>query len=326
MTDFTHYKVGLIGFGSIGKRHCRNLLSLGIKDITLLREKGKGNEFGFKELYLEQEFFDCPFDFVIISNPTALHYSYLEKLIPLQVNLLVEKPVAATSSELNSLKYLLMNYSATGMCAYNLRFHPCVVKAKEIIDNQSLGKVYSARFFVGQYLPDWRPGTDYRSSYSSVVKLGGGVLLDLIHEIDLADHLCGSVKDQFHAITGKVSDLEIETEDLAEIHYVSSQNAFVSIHLDYLVKGYSRHFEIIGEKGRIFCDLSKNEISIIQDKNEITASYSFTDFDRNDMYLSLITYYLKNLKDNTQPNPTLENGLSSLKVALLAKQKSIHND
>jgi predicted dehydrogenase len=322
MLSRSQFKVGIIGYGSIGQRHCENLVRLGVSDITLFREKGKRNQHGFKELYDKQAFLSDDYDFIILSNPTAFHFKYLESLIPRQVNLLVEKPIAATSDELDRLKILLTNYKATGMCAYNMRFHPCVKKVKEIIDDQTIGKIYSARFFVGQYLPDWHPGKDYRSSYSSIKNLGGGVVLDLIHEIDLAGYLCGPVKDRFHAMVGKVSDLEIETEDLAEIHYQSSMNAFVSVHLDYLTRGYSRYFEIYGEKGRIFCDLFKNELQLLNDRGEIVGLFGFTDFNRNDMYHSLMDYYLMNIEAKTSPCPSLTDGLASLEIALTAKSKS----
>ena len=107
-------KIGLIGFGSIGKRHCENLISLGFSDITLLRSKAKSNIFGLKEIYVEDEFLAVPFDFIILSTPTFLHFPYLKKLIPMQQNLLVEKPIAATNEEANSMNKMLSNYQGLG--------------------------------------------------------------------------------------------------------------------------------------------------------------------------------------------------------------------
>jgi len=322
MKNITNFKIGLIGYGSIGKRHCDNLINIGANNITLFREKGKGNLHGLVEIYDEQAFLERDYDFIILSNPTAFHFSFLEKLIPRNLNLLVEKPLSATKEEYDKLKVLISNYRGIGMCAYNLRFHPCVIKAKEIMDGQILGNIYSSRFFVGQYLPDWHPETDYRTSYSASKKLGGGVVLDLIHEIDLAFFLHGEAKNTLYAITAKVSDLKIETEDLAEILYLSTSNAIVSIHMDYLVRGYSRYFEIIGEKGRLYCDLSKNEIQLVKDKNEIAASFGFSEFKRNDMYLSLIRYYIQCVVEGINPIPKLSDGLVSLNIALKTKSKS----
>jgi predicted dehydrogenase len=319
MKNHSRLKVGVIGFGSIGSRHCDNLVRLGIMDITLFREKGRENQQGFKEVYSFQEFLSGNYDFIILANPTALHYKFLAKLIPGQINLLVEKPLLATKEEYIQLKPTLQKYKAIGMCAYNLRFHPCIIKLKEILDNNALGKIYSARLFVGQYLPDWHPEKDYRNTYSAVKMLGGGVVLDLIHEIDLANFLFGPVKEHFHAIVGKVSDLEIETEDLVEIHYKSYKNAYVSIHMDYLVKGYSRYTEIIAEKGRIYCDLFNNEIKSTAEGNKVIQAYSFPGFKRNDMYLSMLEYYIRNIEEKTYPSPSLKDGLTSPKVALRTK-------
>jgi predicted dehydrogenase len=312
-------RIGIIGFGSIGKRYCENLIKLGFSDITLLRTQNRKNKFGLDEVYNEKDFFTIAFDFIILSNPTSLHFEYLEKLLPKQYNLLVEKPIVATTREFLSLVNMLHDYKALGMCAYNLRFHPCVCKVSELLGTNYLGKIYSARFFVGQYLPEWRPQTDYRESYSAKSSLGGGVVLDLIHEIDLASFLCGNVKNNFHALVGRLSALEIETEDIAEIHYQSENDTMVSIHLDYLTRGYTRYFELICENGKILCDLFVAEVKITSDQKNIPDVFTFKEFTRNDMYISLIEYYIGCVKSQTQPKPTLSDGLSSLITALSAK-------
>lgn len=172
---------------------------------------------------------------------------------------------------------------------------------------------------MGQYLPDWRPDSDYRESYSAKSRLGGGVILDLIHEIDLAQFFFGKEKKNFHSIVDKLSTLEIETEDIAEMHYKSDHNVIVSIHLDYLVQGYSRYFEILGENGRIFCDLFNPSISVIGQKNKIIEELKFENYERNDMYLDLMKYFIACLKRNEIPSPSLNEAIYSVKTALKAK-------
>jgi predicted dehydrogenase len=312
-------KIGVIGFGSIGRRHCENFISLGYSDITLLRSQSKSNIFGLNEIYVDDEFLAVPFDFIILSTPTSLHFPYLKKLILMQQNIFVEKPIVSNNEEAKSLQKLLTNYHGLGMCGYNLRFHPCVKKVYELLSSNNMGQIYSARFFVGQYLPDWRPYSDYRVSYSAKSDLGGGVVLDLIHEIDLASFLFGKVKKSFHAMVGKLSALEIETEDIAEIHYQAENDTLVSIHLDYLTRGYSRYFEVICENGRIHCDLYTAEIKVIRNKNIVTDVFTFKEFNRNDMYLSLIRYFTDCIETKTQPQPNLFDGMESLNTALTAK-------
>jgi predicted dehydrogenase len=312
--------VGVIGYGSIGKRHCRNLIDNGIENITLFRESGSGNDLNLEEIYDFDTFLNITFDFIIISNPTSLHFKYLKILLEKNINVFIEKPIVSNWLEYEAVKELVKNYSGFSMVAYNMRFHPVVMKVKNILEQNQIGKVYSTRFFVGQYLPDWRPNTDYRKSYSSINEMGGGVILDLSHEIDMARFLFGEVKSCFHAISTKISNLEIDTEDIAEIHYKSESNVIVSIHLDYLVRGYSRHFEIIGENARIIGDLSNNSLKVIGYKNKLILDETFSDFDRNNMYFDLISYYLENFKSDNQVQLNLNDGLETLKIALMTKK------
>jgi predicted dehydrogenase len=150
--------------------------------------------------------------------------------------------------------------------------------------------------------------------------MGGGVVLDLSHEIDLAFLFFGSVKSHFHSICSKVSDLEISAEDLAEIHYVSASNTVVSIHLDYLTRGYSRYFEITTEAATIIADFKTNKLTVRGDKNEILHELTYESFNRNDMYISLVHYYLDCLRSNIAPSPGFSEALEVLKISLSAKE------
>lgn len=312
-------KIGIIGFGSIGRRHAQNLIQLGFEDICLLRLEGKGNPLRCRELYDEDEFFRQKFDVVIVSTVTSEHFRFVDRLLSQHTNLLVEKPLVHLQSELDALLPKLESYKGIGSCAFNLRFHPAVIKVREWLETDRLGKVYSARFFVGQYLPDWKPDTDYRQSYSAIKSSGGGVVLDLIHEIDLAGSLFGGVKDSFHAIVDRVSDLQIETEDLAEIHYRSENSVIVSIHLDYLTQGYARHFEFIGEKASARCDLFEPLLTLTGSGNDVIERVEFKSFERNQMYLDMMKHFTSCIQTRSQPFPTLLESAIPMQTALKAK-------
>ena len=290
-------KVVVIGFGSIGKRHVNNLLSLGILDIVLLRTSKKANELNLPEITKYEEIIKINPDFVIVSNPTSLHFQTLKFLVQNQFNILCEKPFLYQPEEWDLLKPLLENYKGKANIVFNLRYHPCIKKVKELIFEGLLGKIYSARFFVGQYLPDWRPETNHLLSYSASKKMGGGVVMDLVHEIDLAQYLLGKPSSEIHSIVSKISNVTVDSADIAEILYSTINKEIVSIHMDYLYRGYSRHFSICGKEANLYCDLFKNTVKITGDKNKQIENYEFQDFERNDMYINLVKDYIKELTE-----------------------------
>lgn len=316
LISFSDLAVGVVGFGSIGKRHVENLIKLGVQNITLLRSGSCDTNSNFLETSDFAEFISRSFDFILISNPTALHYKYLLEFLIRDLNILCEKPLVSNIEDAKSLNNLLSNYRGISGTALNMRFHPVVLKFREILEEGTCGKVLHARLFVGQYLPDWRPKINYSESYSAIRELGGGVTLDLVHEIDLALFIFGTPVNGFESISGKFSDLMINTEDITEIIYKSSNGSLISIHLDYLFRGYKRTIEVICERCNIYCDLFKNEIFISDEKGNKKEVHSFDNFNRNDMYNDLIKSYLKDIMFKNNFTPNLKEGLKSNLMAL----------
>ncbi len=291
-------RVVLIGFGTIGKRHVNNLIELGINDITLFRRRKNGNEFGLNEIDKLDEITIINPNFTIVSNPSALHYNFLKFLIKNKLNILCEKPLVDKPNDFFSLKKLLNNYDGVARIVFNLRYHPRILKVKNILKDNQLGKIHSARFFVGQYLPDWRKKTNHLESYSANKKIGGGVVLDLVHEIDIAEYLLNKPQDPIYSIVDKVSNVTVDSEDIAEIIYKTETNVVVNIHMDYLYQGYSRNFLISGSVYNLHCDLFTNEIKITDNQNKLIKSHNFKNFQRNDMYVNLLRDYIGLISNN----------------------------
>ena len=134
-------KFGVIGYGSIGQRHVRNLISLGYEEIILLRKIGSRNDYDLEEFTEIEIFLDAQPDAVIITNPTSLHAEYLTRIISQNLDVLVEKPLVATLEEWQSLQDQLLNYTGIGMAAYNMRFHTCVCETHQILNRNELGKI-----------------------------------------------------------------------------------------------------------------------------------------------------------------------------------------
>ena len=308
-------RIGIIGYGSIGKRHVRNLTTLGIRDILLLRTKRLGNEYGLKELESFDELIKSNPDAFVISNPSSLHFKFLATLLNENKNVLVEKPLVALHKDLKKIRLLLTNYGGFGMAAFNMRFHPVVCKAMEWLNDNKLGQILSARFFVGQYLPDWRPGQDYRYSYSASQEMGGGVILDLIHELDLAVYLIGLPSENVSSRINRLSHLDINTEDLAEVLYNTENGTIVSVHMDYLTYGYKRYFELIGSRGTITADLFKNKIQL-QTKRGLMSKLKFKKFKRNDTYLKMMKSFTDGIRGNISISVPLDDVLDVNEMAL----------
>ena len=280
-----------------------------------MRLINSGNSFGFPEVNTFDQLLDSNPQAVILANPTSMHSQYLEKILGRGIHVLVEKPLVSSKSEVDRIEGMLSKYSGVGMIAYNMRFHPCIKKTKGILNAGRLGRIYSARLYVGQYLPDWRPGKKYSEAYSSKRELGGGAIFDLIHEIDLGWELFGVPLEPIVSLVDQVSDLDINVEDLVEILYRTNSGTIVSLHLDYLTRGYKRDIHIMAERGTLEVDIFRNQITYCcgDEKPEV---YNFEAFEKNDMYVELLSTFLESISSGRVQSPTLMDGLISNRIAV----------
>ncbi|EPS5759360.1 L-glutamine-D-fructose-6-phosphate isomerase subunit, partial [Campylobacter coli] len=219
-------KVLIIGFGSIGKKHFLALKNLN-HEVSLLSLSAKKEEFKNTPIYRSLKECDLnEFDLFIIANITTEHFNTLKTLDDLvkDKTILVEKPLFEKSQNFTSLKNHIY-------VAYLLRFHPVIVALKRLLKGE---KIYFASLICNSYLPHWR-ALDYRQNYSAKKELGGGVLLDLSHEIDLAFFLFGNL-ELIYSQNAKISELDITSDDFAFLVLKNSQKAKIHIELDYFSK------------------------------------------------------------------------------------------
>lgn len=241
--------IAIIGYGSIGERHARNLRSLGVKDLvgydpsperTALGRAAGIRMFGSRDEALAQGA-----DAALICTPTAVHAADALAALKTGHQVFIEKPIAATVQDADRVIRAAQKHRKMVVVGCNMRFYPAIAFLKQLMVRGDLGRVLGARLEFGHYLPSWRPQQDYRASYSAW-KGEGGVILDAIHELDIAQWLCGPVSRVFCA-AGRVSCLDIETEDYAKL--ILTHGTLVSdIHLDYLQQNYTREYKIIGER------------------------------------------------------------------------------
>lgn len=313
----------IVGLGSIGTRHLKNIISLGYKKISVVTRSGKLlPEYSHIPAYttIESALESSSFDTAIVCTPTSQHFSDLQKLITSRIkNFYIEKPLSHNLDGLENLQKKLQKQKCRVFVGYDMRFDLGLQKVKELIRNNQIGKIISINAMVGQYLPDWRPDQDYKNSVSAKLKLGGGVMLDLIHEFDYVQWLVGNVKT-IAALYLNSGSLDIETEDVAKVILTFSNGAIGTIHLDYLQKKIIRHCIITGSEGTITWDMTKNEVNWNNPQKE-TFVYSY-EIERNERFMHIMEAFLQE-KDNFGL-VSLEEGLISLRMVLAAKYSSEH--
>ncbi len=309
----------IAGFGSIGRRHFRNLLSLGERDIVLYRTGQStlpDDELtGFPvETDLQAALGHHP-DAAIIANPTALH---LDVAIPAALagcHILMEKPVSDSLDRLDELKSALEQGGGKLLMGFQFRFHPGLKKAAELLRDGAIGQPVFARAHWGEYLPAWHPWEDYRQSYTSRPELGGGVVRTLSHPFDYLRWLLGEADVAF-AQVGTLGSLDIPVEDTAEIQLQFISGAIGSLHLDYLQQPPLHRLEITGTAGSLRWDNADGVLSCFTAARNAWIAYPPPDgFERNTLFLDELRHFMDVASRRAEPVCSLQDGIRVQELA-----------
>jgi predicted dehydrogenase len=289
----------IVSLGSIGRRHLRNLRTLRPgAQIAVWRqstpvasgEKIDGADFVFSTLQQAIEYRPTA---AILAGPSSMHLPVAIKLAQAGIHLFIEKPIADQLEGLGELLESCRQKQLVLMVGYNLRFLPSLNEAKRIIESGAVGDVLSVRAEVGQYLPDWRPAADYRTGVSAQSVLGGGVLLELSHDIDYLCWFLG-MPDRVTARGGRYSQLKIDVEDTVEILLEYDAPArLVSLHLDMIQRTPIRRCRFIGGEGTVIWDSIGDRVELFRASQRAWESMDqFVLADRNRMYLDELEHFL----------------------------------
>lgn len=285
-------KILIIGFGSIGQRHYRNLLELGFKNIfiyNLHRIKLKGKN--FKVIKNLDRYNLTKFDVIFICVPNNLHIKTALACARSGCHLFIEKPLSHNMNGINTLQRICQHKKLIVMIACNMRFHPCLQFIKKYLDKNKLGKVYSISHEFGYYLPYWRQRADYKKNYAARKETGGGIILDDIHEFDLLFWFNNFVKiKEVNFVYDKISDLEIATEDNCMAVFKFSNKVLGLVKCDYLQKKYTRSCKIVGEKGNLEWDFNEN-IVWLHSNSGSKKLFVLNKYDFNNMYIDEVKYF-----------------------------------
>jgi predicted dehydrogenase len=289
-------KVAVIGLGNIATRHRRNLKIL-FPNTELLALSASGRIPNDKISDCDgivtnvEELIKAQVKLVIVASPAPFHAKHAIPLIEAGIPTLIEKPVTTTIEDADAIEQAIKLHATPVAIGYCLRYLPSAKKLKLLLDTGKLGTLYNAHIEIGQYLPDWRPHKNYRDCVSANKGLGGGALFELSHELDYAKWLLGPLSLQ-HAILRTSEELGLEVEDIVDIFALTDSNAVASIHLDFLQRKAYRQCSFVGSKGRIDWDLIQNQL-ILTTATQRTVLYSEPEWDKNQMYLAMITDFVR---------------------------------
>ncbi|MDD5593361.1 MAG: Gfo/Idh/MocA family oxidoreductase [Candidatus Margulisbacteria bacterium] len=320
-------KILVVGCGSIGSRHLENLRSLGgfeliAVDVDKKRLADVKAKFSLKSYddYAAALELERPAA-VIVCVPNHLHLKYAIAAARAGCHLFVEKPLSHNLDSLAELTDIIENKKLKFFMGSNWKFFPDFIKMKELLDQGVIGRVLSFTVIAGQYLPDWHPLEDYRQGYSANSRLGGGVLLDS-HEIDYLQWFLSPIK-KVACLTGKYSDLEIDTEDIAALIVELESGAVGTIHLDYIQQPYRRSYYLYGDQGCLEWDFLKKEINIYSKATKKWRKIGGDPaYELNQMYLAEMRHFLDILTGKAEPLTDIRQARQTLKVIEAAKRSS----
>jgi predicted dehydrogenase len=324
----------IAGLGSIGRRHFRNLIALGEKEILLLRTR--------KATLPDEELAGYPVetdlrralqthkpDAVIVANPTSMHLDIAIPAAEAGCHILLEKPVSHSLERLDILQKTAERSGSKILVGFQFRYHPTLNKARERIQSDSLGKLLTVHAHWGEYLPQWHPWEDYRQSYAARADLGGGVIVTLTHPLDYLGYLFGGVESLW-SFNGHLSPLEVDVEDVAEIGLKFANGAVGGVHLNYFQRPPVHRLEIVGTQGTLRWDNADGILHLYKTPASfgsfsanppapVIETFSPPEgFERNQLFLAQTRHFIDIIHGQAEPVCGLDDGVMALRLALAA--------
>lgn len=285
-------KILIIGSGSIASKHIKAVQSIDEKysfyalrhSINSIHHDGIHSIYNWKDVPKDIEF-------VLISNPTHLHSKTIMGAVKLNKPLFIEKPPVSSLKEWKEVDNALSLKQIQTYCGFVLRFHPLIEWLKRNINTRDVLEFHA---YCGSYLPNWRKALNYTESYSSKKNEGGGVHLDLIHEIDYIIWLFGKPITS-KGFVKKISNLEIDSFDSAH-YYLEYMNTIGTITLNYFRKNPKRSLHLVLKNGALTVDLIKNTIT--DDKGDLVFSSKTKSADLMKKQMNYFIDCIRNKRNN----------------------------
>tara|TARA_X000000368_G_scaffold390416_1_gene353603 strand:+ start:1899 stop:2888 length:990 start_codon:yes stop_codon:yes gene_type:complete len=318
-------KFAIIGLGSIGTRHLRLARALLPKSKIAIVRSGCGENSDEEKnadiiFYSLDDAIKWGIEAAVIANPAIFHIKQSIALMGKNIHILVEKPLSHSIEEINQLQIAQKKSNSIGLMGYCLRFSPDAKKFKEILMDERIGQILHVQVECSSYLPFWRKGKDYRKSVSARSDLGGGVLLELSHEIDYINWFFGEMKSVY-AKTQNSGTLDIDVEDSAELIFESKQGYLISVHLDFNSIYPTRKCTVRCSKGNLIWDVLENKVSC--DFEDGSQEEKIYENEPDYIYNEQLKHFFDCIKNKKQPLVSLEDGVVVLKMIEYAKKSNL---
>jgi predicted dehydrogenase len=323
-------RILIVGLGSIGMRHLRLARELMPKaDIRVFRHKTTNQIPEYSNgifSSIEKAILFSP-QIAVIANPSSLHIATAKKFAEIGAHLFIEKPLSNSLVGVSQLLEICKKKNTYLLTAYNLRFLPSLQRFKDFIGENIIGDISSVHCEVGQYLPSWRIDRDYKHSVSAQKKLGGGVLLELSHEIDYLRWIFGEVQ-WVKASLSKQSNLEIDVEDTAHIimgfmPLNNSNKLIASVNLDFIRRDTTRLCTAIGEHGSLRWNGITGEVLLFKPEDGKWSELYCYKNKQDESYLNEWSSFLAVITKGKAPMINIDEGLEVLKIIEAIRQSSL---
>ena len=310
-------KIIICGLGSIGKRHLK-IIKKNFPEIEVgLVRSNKSNK-GINDIQDHIFFNDIneslkwlP-DAAIISSPATFHFEHATPFIKNDIPVLIEKPIDTDEDNMDKWEEIKSQYNSNILVGYVLRYDPAFAVIKDFINKSKLGHLINVQMINSSWLPSWRKDIDYKNSVSSSKLLGGGILLEQSHDINLATSLFGECKTKYANILNK-KILDLEVEEIANINLINENNLPINIHIDFCSRPLIREIYIRGSYGHIRWDIANGNLKIETIELSQPLIYSFP-IDPDSRLLTQLKHFIEIAKGEVKPLVSLNDSLKTLNL------------
>jgi predicted dehydrogenase len=303
-------KLAVLGLGSAGQRHAQHLIGLGHEVVGHDPDPDRSSP-GIQTVASAEAALGAA-EAVVVAGPSSTHAESALAAIAAGKHVLCEKPLATSGDDARRVAAAAEQAAVVCGVAMNLRFHPGVLELRRLLDAGELGRPYLAQASMGYALPLWRPGSDYRQSYSARAELGGGIIWDAIHELDYLLWLLGPV-DTVSAEAGRVSDLEIDVEDTAMAVLRFASGPMAAVDLNFVEPAYRRGCVVAGSDASARWDWNEGTVVVRREGEHERVLDAACELD--DTYRAVVEDFAAAITDRRPPCTPAADGVAAVALA-----------